>query len=79
MSFAANNDLDFFMFAFYLENMLNEYKREQKSYRFNSFAPLRVHNEVGFFIDGADYYESLAYAIEGAREEVFICGWWVSP
>ena len=38
-----------------------------------------MSNEVDFFIDGADYYESLAHSIEMAREEVFICGWWVSP
>ena len=44
-----------------------------------SFAPWRTANEVDFFIDGADYYENVAYSIEMAKEEVFICGWWVSP
>ncbi len=48
-------------------------------YRFNSFAPMRYNNKVEFFVDGADYFEALAYGIESAEEEVFICGWWVSP
>jgi phospholipase D1/2 len=48
-------------------------------YRYNSFAPIRYNNEVDFFIDGAEYFEAVAYAIENSHESVFICGWWVSP
>jgi phospholipase D1/2 len=58
---------------------LKEYKRNQIEYRFNSFAPMRYSNKVEFFVDGADYFEALAYGIESAEEEVFICGWWISP
>lgn len=79
MTLNASSLNEYFLFAFFLEQTLNAYKKEQKSYRFNSFAPIRYHNEVDFFVDGADYFENVALSIEQAQEEVFICGWWVSP
>lgn len=48
-------------------------------YRFNSFSPIRELNQVQFYVDGAEYYEAVAHRIENAVNQVFICGWWVSP
>ena len=32
-----------------------------------------------FYIDGENYFKELAKAIEEAKHELFICGWWISP
>ena len=56
------------MFCYFLEQSLKIYKKEQERYRFNSFSPWRNQNEVDFYIDGADYFENLAYSIELAKE-----------
>lgn len=28
------------------------------------------------FVDGASYFDAVANAIDGAKEEIFIAGWW---
>ncbi|PQQ21450.1 phospholipase D zeta 1 [Prunus yedoensis var. nudiflora] len=52
-------------------------------HRFGSFAPPRGLTEDGsqaqWFIDGQAAFEAIASAIEDAKSEIFICGWWVCP
>ncbi|VVA24677.1 PREDICTED: phospholipase [Prunus dulcis] len=52
-------------------------------HRFGSFAPPRGLTEDGsraqWFIDGRAAFEAIASAIEDAKSEIFICGWWVCP
>jgi phospholipase D1/2 len=47
--------------------------------RFNSFAPERVSVDAGWFVDGSSYMSAVADALEGAKEEIFIANWWLSP
>ncbi|XP_068327916.1 phospholipase D zeta 1-like isoform X2 [Pyrus communis] len=52
-------------------------------HRFGSFAPPRGLTEDGsqvqWFIDGQSAFEAIASAIEDAKSEIFICGWWLCP
>ncbi|KAJ8424960.1 hypothetical protein Cgig2_000547 [Carnegiea gigantea] len=52
-------------------------------HRFSSFAPPRGLTDDGskaqWFIDGHAAFEAIAFAIENAKSEIFICGWWVCP
>lgn len=52
-------------------------------HRFGSFAPPRGLIEDGsqaqWFIDGKAAFEAIASAIEGAKSEVYITGWWLCP
>ncbi|KAK1385618.1 Phospholipase [Heracleum sosnowskyi] len=52
-------------------------------HRFGSFAPPRGlaedDSEVQWFVDGRAAFESIASAIDEAKSEIFICGWWVCP
>lgn len=52
-------------------------------HRFGSFAPPRGLSEDGslaqWFVDGRAAFEAIASAIEEAKSEIFICGWWVCP
>ncbi|PON89548.1 Phospholipase D1/D [Trema orientale] len=52
-------------------------------HRFGSFAPLRGLTEDGsqaqWFIDGKAAFEAIASAIEDAKSEIFITGWWLCP
>lgn len=45
----------------------------------HSFAPQRTNVKAAWFVDGADYMEAVAEAIDKAKEEVFIADWWLSP
>ncbi|RNA10079.1 phospholipase D2 isoform X1 [Brachionus plicatilis] len=47
--------------------------------RFQSFAPIRDNSSVKWFVDAADYMESVADSIEAAKEEIFITGFFISP
>ncbi|CAF0944765.1 unnamed protein product, partial [Brachionus calyciflorus] len=49
------------------------------SQRFGSFAPIREKSLAKWFVDGADYMESVADSIEAATEEIFITGFFLSP
>lgn len=31
------------------------------------------------FVDGRDYFAEVCRAIEGAKEDIFIADWWLSP
>ncbi|CAN1193879.1 Phospholipase D zeta 1 [Linum perenne] len=52
-------------------------------HRFGSFAPPRRLSDDGsqaqWFIDGRAAFEAIASAIEDAKSEIFICGWWLCP
>ncbi|XP_024390954.1 phospholipase D zeta 1 [Physcomitrium patens] len=51
-------------------------------HRFGSFAPPRGFSdgsEAQWFIDGKAAFEAIAGAIENARSEIFIAGWWLCP
>lgn len=52
-------------------------------HRYGSFAPPRGLTEDGsqaqWFVDGKAAFEAIALAIEEAKSEVFICGWWLCP
>ncbi|XVF38771.1 hypothetical protein REPUB_Repub20aG0130800 [Reevesia pubescens] len=52
-------------------------------HRFGSFAPPRGLTEDGseaqWFIDGRAAFDAIASAIEDAKSEIFICGWWLCP
>ncbi|ORX49426.1 phospholipase D/nuclease [Hesseltinella vesiculosa] len=50
-----------------------------KNHRFGSFAPIRHHSKVKWFVDAENYYNSVAEAILSARTEIYICDWWLSP
>lgn len=47
--------------------------------RFNSFAPERLSVDASWFVDGSSYMNAVADALEGAKEEIFIADWWLSP
>ncbi|KAL6503364.1 Phospholipase D zeta 1 [Orobanche gracilis] len=52
-------------------------------HRFGSFAPPRGltddSSETQWFVDGRAAFEAIALAIEEAKSEIFICGWWLCP
>ncbi|XP_021682219.2 phospholipase D zeta 1 isoform X2 [Hevea brasiliensis] len=52
-------------------------------HRFSSFAPPRGLTDDGsqaqWFVDGQVAFESIAFAIENAKSEIFITGWWLCP
>lgn len=47
--------------------------------RFNSYSPIRENSLIKWLVDGADYMDSVADAIELAQEEIFIAGFFLSP
>ena len=49
------------------------------SSRFGSYAPVRCESPCTWFVDGCDYMDAVADAIELAKEEIFIADWWLSP
>lgn len=48
-------------------------------FRYDSFAPERVGNNVKFFVDGEEYFEQLYKSLCGAKNQVCITDWWLSP
>lgn len=52
-------------------------------HRFGSFAPPRGliedDSQAQWFVDGCAAFEAIALAIEEAKSEIFICGWWLCP
>ncbi|KAL1223695.1 Phospholipase D zeta 1 [Cardamine amara subsp. amara] len=52
-------------------------------HRFGSFAPPRGltddESQAQWFVDGGAAFAAIAAAIENAKSEIFICGWWVCP
>ncbi|KAI9306139.1 hypothetical protein BJ944DRAFT_264042 [Cunninghamella echinulata] len=50
-----------------------------QSHRHGSFAPVRQHAKVKYYIDGHDYCWAVSEAIEHAKETIFIEDWWLTP
>ncbi|KAI4372290.1 hypothetical protein MLD38_010537 [Melastoma candidum] len=52
-------------------------------HRYSSFAPKRGLTEDGsqvqWFVDGEAAFDAVASAIEGAKSEIFMTGWWLCP
>jgi len=48
-------------------------------HRFHSFAPLRMKNDVDFYVDGEGYFAELYNQIKHAKVDIMICGWFISP
>ncbi|KAJ7527416.1 hypothetical protein O6H91_16G053700 [Diphasiastrum complanatum] len=52
-------------------------------HRFGSFAPPRGivpdSSEAQWFVDGKAAFEAIASAIEDAKSQIFIAGWWLCP
>ncbi|XP_050223609.1 phospholipase D zeta 1-like [Mercurialis annua] len=52
-------------------------------HRYGSYAPPRGLTEDGsqaqWFVDGQAAFEAIATAIENAKSEIFITGWWLCP
>ena len=44
-----------------------------------SFAPARKGSRARWFICGEDYFVAVKEAIDSAKEEIFIAGWWFMP
>uniref|UniRef100_A0A667ZQX4 phospholipase D n=1 Tax=Myripristis murdjan TaxID=586833 RepID=A0A667ZQX4_9TELE len=47
--------------------------------RHGSFAPVREKTITQWFVNAAGYFDAIADALEGAKEEIFITAWWLSP
>ncbi|XP_048095981.1 phospholipase D1 [Alosa alosa] len=47
--------------------------------RHGSFAPVRENTTTQWFVNAAGYFDAIADALEGAKEEIFITAWWLSP
>nr|KAJ0216875.1 hypothetical protein LSAT_V11C300110150 [Lactuca sativa] len=52
-------------------------------HRFGSFAPPRGltddDSQAQWFVDGRAAFDAIALAIEEAKSEIFMCGWWLCP
>ncbi|KAA0715675.1 Phospholipase D1 [Triplophysa tibetana] len=53
-----------------------DYLREN---RHGSFTPVRENTTLKWFVNAAGYFDAIADALEGAKEEIFITAWWLSP
>ncbi|KAI3728081.1 hypothetical protein L6452_16709 [Arctium lappa] len=52
-------------------------------HRFGSFAPPRGltddDSQAQWFVDGRAAFDAIALAMEEAKSEIFMCGWWLCP
>ncbi|KAG4429802.1 hypothetical protein IFR05_014713 [Cadophora sp. M221] len=48
-------------------------------HRYRSFAPRRAGNNAKWYSDTCGYFWALSVAIEEARHDIWIMGWWISP
>ena len=80
LTIRAKNIKDFYQFIYFVKYALkyNELVKENSN-RFRSFSPETEKNSVEFFVDGEDYFKDLAHAIESAKKDIHMTGWWVSP
>ncbi|XP_044226561.1 phospholipase D1 [Thunnus albacares] len=60
-------------------NRLAETSDFLKVQRFEGFAQPRENTLTKWYVNGRDYFEDLADALEQAKEEIFITDWWLSP
>lgn len=54
-----------------------------QAHRDGSFAvprnPTHMHSFARWYVDGEDAYDAIYHAINGAKKEIFIAGWWITP
>uniref|UniRef100_A0AAY4EZK6 Phospholipase n=1 Tax=Denticeps clupeoides TaxID=299321 RepID=A0AAY4EZK6_9TELE len=50
-----------------------------KDHRFGSFAEVQDHTHAKCYVNGKNYMEDVANALQEAKEEIFITDWWLSP
>jgi len=55
------------------------YKATLASHRFQSFAPPRNGNTAKWYIDGHDFMWAISELIDGAKQQICILDWWLSP
>lgn len=46
---------------------------------YDSFAPLRSNQMCKWYVNAALYMEHVMYALNEAKEEIFIADWWLCP
>ncbi|KAI5291867.1 hypothetical protein KEM54_003722 [Ascosphaera aggregata] len=56
-----------------------DHGQPQQRNRFDSFAPLRLHNDAKWFVDGCGYFYAVSCALEKAKDTIWILDWWLSP
>ncbi|KAG0179127.1 hypothetical protein DFQ29_002490 [Apophysomyces sp. BC1021] len=49
------------------------------NHRFGSFAPVREHAKVKWFVDSQEYFYAVSEALLSAKSEIYIEDWWLSP
>ncbi|KAI5106951.1 phospholipase D1 isoform X1, partial [Silurus meridionalis] len=57
----------------FVQRFGQEFLREN---RHGSFAPVRENTNAQWFVNAAGYFDAIADALEGAKEEIFITAWW---
>ncbi|KAI8640960.1 hypothetical protein BD408DRAFT_444667 [Parasitella parasitica] len=50
-----------------------------QNHRFGSFAPVRTHAKVKWFVDAENHFNAVAEAILSAKVEIYIADWWLTP
>ncbi|KAI7792627.1 phospholipase D1 [Triplophysa rosa] len=50
-----------------------------KEHRFSSFAKMQKNIPAKWYVNGKQFMEDVANALEEAEEEIFITDWWLSP
>ncbi|KAG9294883.1 hypothetical protein G9A89_003223 [Geosiphon pyriformis] len=50
-----------------------------RQHRYDSYAPIREHSKVKWYVDGKDYFYAVSEAILAAKTEIYIEDWWLSP
>ncbi|CAG0903670.1 unnamed protein product [Darwinula stevensoni] len=66
-------------FQYLLETSLTTARAFTEWNRFGSFVPMRRDTPAVWFVDGRDYMSAVADALENAKQDIFICDWWLSP
>ncbi|CEP06786.1 hypothetical protein [Parasitella parasitica] len=61
-----------------MEKVRNESPWVQ-NHRFGSFAPVRTHAKVKWFVDAENHFNAVAEAILSAKVEIYIADWWLTP
>ncbi|KAG2212699.1 hypothetical protein INT47_000676, partial [Mucor saturninus] len=67
----------------HIEEWIENLEKVQKespwimNHRFGSYAPIRENAKAKWFVDGHDYYETVAQALLSAKSEIYIEDWWL--
>ena len=65
-----------------IHNMLKttgKYFHNPQILPYESFAPVRENQMCRWYINAGQYYEHVMHALNNAKEEIFITGWWLLP